>query len=185
MDNTVLFDDMILDPLHEDNTLAEKNVPSNSWDVVSAKNIVWYEGASLNGAEVAMDLDGTLSIGVSDDTNMGIHKLSLEDLRDGIGAAFPTTHSCFNFSSNPIRIMPSAPDCTTFPGDRVDKNNTTIVPSRRIDVPLEKKCLSAKYVRPADWDIWKRVIQNLYMNHNLTLDDVIDVMKHRHNFNAT
>ena len=187
MDNTVLFDDMNLDPLYEDNTPIAKNVPLSSWDVVPAETIVWDEGTSLDGADEAMDLDEAQFILEGRDLiNPNIHKLPLEDLGDGFGSTFSTAHSSFNFSSEPIQNIPSAPDCATFAGDYVDKNNTKIVPSRNIDVPLRSHVSSsAQYARPADWETWKAAIQNLYINHNLTLDDVIIVMKHRHNFNAT
>jgi hypothetical protein len=39
--------------------------------------------------------------------------------------------------------------------------------------------------KPADWEILKPVIENLYLRDNLRLKDVIEVMREIHQFRAT
>ena len=49
----------------------------------------------------------------------------------------------------------------------------------------QEKKPPAPYARAGDWDSMKGVLYGLYMDRNLTLEDVANLMEQRHNFRAT
>ncbi len=58
----------------------------------------------------------------------------------------------------------------------------SVVAPKESDLPTQKR---SAHLSPADWEANRVTIKTLYIDHNLNLQDVAEIMKSQHNFRAT
>ncbi|KAM7215328.1 hypothetical protein V8F06_009285 [Rhypophila decipiens] len=100
-----------------------------------------------------------------------------------------------NHKSSPISVVPlrpssplspepipvSAPPCTEVPVPSYAEDDSAAAVAHP-DITPERPLVPTN---AADWEVKKDIIQDLYMNKNLILNDVVNIMLQTHNFKAT